>query len=51
MRTDSEGRVTFAADKPGMWLIKAAHMVPAPPEVNAEWKSFRAALTFAIIRQ
>jgi hypothetical protein len=29
-----------------MWLIKAVHMIPAPPGSNADWTSFWASLTF-----
>jgi uncharacterized GH25 family protein len=46
MRTDKEGRVQFKTTPGGMWLIKAVHMVNAPPGSNAEWESFWASLTF-----
>jgi uncharacterized GH25 family protein len=45
-RTDSDGRVKFLLPSGGMWLIKAVHMIPAPPGSNAEWASFWASLTF-----
>jgi len=49
-RTDAAGTVTFPASQAGMWLIKAVHMVPAPPGAEADWESFWASLTFEIIR-
>jgi len=45
-RTDADGRVRFKLRHDGMWLIKAVHMVPAPPDAHAEWASFWASLTF-----
>ena len=45
-RTDADGRVRFKLRHHGMWLIKAVHMVPAPPDAHAEWASFWASLTF-----
>jgi len=47
-RTDSKGRVTLKLDRPGFWLIKAVHMIPAPPDASADWESFWASLTFAL---
>src|SRR5712692_10354220 len=47
-RTDKNGRVRFKLRPGGMWLIKAAHMVPAPAGSNAEWSSFWASLTFEL---
>jgi uncharacterized GH25 family protein len=45
-RSDQNGRVTFAIDEPGPWLVKAVHMVPAAAGTNADWESFWASLTF-----
>jgi uncharacterized GH25 family protein len=45
-RTGKDGRVRFRLRPGGMWLVKAVHMVPAPPGTNAEWSSFWASLTF-----
>lgn len=45
-RTDNDGRVRFRLHAGGMWLVKAVHMVPAPPGADAEWMSFWASLTF-----
>ncbi len=45
-RTDSDGRVRFHVRPGGMWLIKAVHMLPAPPNSQAEWASYWASLTF-----
>ena len=43
-RTDAHGRVALAIADPGMWLIKAVHMVPAA--ADADWESIWASLTF-----
>jgi uncharacterized GH25 family protein len=47
-RTDAGGRVMLSLDLPGIWLVKAVHMVPAPEETGADWESFWASLTFEI---
>jgi uncharacterized GH25 family protein len=47
-RTDAGGRVMLSLDLPGVWLVKAVHMVPAPEETGADWESFWASLTFEI---
>jgi len=48
VRSDRDGRATFRIDEPGPWLIKAVHMVPAPPQSKADWESFWASLTFEV---
>lgn len=45
-RTGADGRVRLRLNRPGMWLIKAVHMVPAPGGSGADWESFWASLTF-----
>jgi uncharacterized GH25 family protein len=47
-RTDARGRVTLKLGRPGFWLVKAVHMIPAPPDAGADWESFWASLTFAL---
>lgn len=47
-RTDQDGRVRFRLPRSGMWLIKAVHMIPAPPALHADWESFWASLTFEV---
>lgn len=47
-RTDAEGRVRLRLPHTGVWLVKAVHMVPAPPDAKAEWESFWASLTFEL---
>jgi uncharacterized GH25 family protein len=47
-RTDAQGRVRLVLDRPGVWLVKAVHMIPAPPGAGADWESFWASLTFAL---
>jgi len=45
-RSDKDGRVRLRLTHPGMWMIKAVHMIPAAPEEKADWQSFWASLTF-----
>jgi uncharacterized GH25 family protein len=45
-RSDSKGRVKLRLDRPGVWLVKAVHMVPVARETGADWESFWASLTF-----
>src|SRR5262245_24666741 len=45
-RSDREGRVRFKLHPGGMWLVKAVHMVAAPPGSDADWQSYWASLTF-----
>lgn len=47
-RTDKEGRVSLKIAARGAWLVKAVHMVVAPPETGADWESIWASLTFEI---
>lgn len=47
-RSDKGGRVRLRLDRPGFWLVKAVHTVPAPKEAGADWESFWASLTFEV---
>jgi uncharacterized GH25 family protein len=47
-RTDSQGRARFRLPRAGAWLIKAVHIVPAPPDSGVEWASLWASLTFEL---
>lgn len=47
-RSDAKGRVKLRLDRPGVWLVKVVHMVPAPKETGADWESFWASLTFEV---
>lgn len=50
-RSDSNGRAELRLDRPGLWLIKAVHMVPAPEtpaDTGADWESLWASLTFEL---
>jgi len=49
-RTDAAGRVRLRLDHPGVWLVKAVHMIPAPAESGADWESFWASLTFETVK-
>ncbi len=46
VRSDARGRVALKLDRPGVWLVKAVHMIPAPKESGADWESFWASVTF-----
>lgn len=47
-RTDREGHVILKVAAPGVWLVKAVHMVAAPPETGVDWESIWTSLTFEI---
>jgi hypothetical protein len=47
-RSDPEGRAVFRLGRAGQWLVKAVHMVAAPPDVAADWESLWASVTFEI---
>lgn len=47
-RTNAAGRVAFDLAPAGAWLLKAVHMVPAPPSSGADWESLWASLTFEL---
>jgi len=46
IRADSAGSARVSLPRPGMWLIKAVHMIAAPPGAGAAWESLWASLTF-----
>lgn len=46
VRSDAAGRADLHLDRPGLWLVKAVHMVPAPAGSAADWESLWASLTF-----
>ena len=46
-RSDGGGRAVFTLG-PGIWLVKAVHMIPAPSESGADWESLWASVTFQI---
>jgi uncharacterized GH25 family protein len=48
-RTDAAGRARLRLDRPGVWLVKAVHMIPAPPATGADWESFWASFTFETV--
>lgn len=48
-RTDRNGRVQFSLRSRGIWLVKAVHMIEAPPGTDAEWASYWASLTFGAV--
>ncbi|MCR4332364.1 MAG: DUF4198 domain-containing protein, partial [Sulfuricaulis sp.] len=45
-RTDRDGRVVFNIQRPGIWLVTAVHMIPAPRGSDAQWESIWASLSF-----
>jgi uncharacterized GH25 family protein len=47
-RSDAKGRVALKIDRPGIWLVKSVHMIPAPRESGADWESIWASLTFEV---
>jgi uncharacterized GH25 family protein len=49
-RSDGQGRVRLPLDVAGDWMIKAVHIVPAPPGARGQWESLWASLTFELPR-
>jgi uncharacterized GH25 family protein len=47
-RSDRQGRAALRLDRPGPWLIKAVHMIPAPAGSGADWESLWASITFEL---
>ncbi|CAN5874423.1 DUF4198 domain-containing protein [soil metagenome] len=47
-RSGKDGRVSLMLKDPGMWLVKAVHMVPSPAGADVQWSSFWASLTFEL---
>ena len=47
-RSDRHGKAALRLDRPGLWLVKAVHMVPAPKGSGADWESLWASLTFEL---
>ncbi|HYG61160.1 MAG TPA: DUF4198 domain-containing protein [Thermoanaerobaculia bacterium] len=45
-RSDAQGRVRLRLGQPGVWLVKAVHMIPAAAGADADWESQWASLTF-----
>jgi uncharacterized GH25 family protein len=45
-RSGKDGRVRLRLPEAGFWLVKAVHMVPAPPDTGVDWESLWASLTF-----
>ncbi len=39
-RSGADGRVSLRLSRQGTWLIKAVHMIPAPPMSGFVWESF-----------
>jgi len=47
-RSDAKGRVALKINRPGIWLVKSVHMIPASRESGADWESLWASLTFEV---
>ena len=47
-RSGKDGRVTLTLSDPGVWLIKAVHMIAAPSGSESDWASYWASLTFEL---
>ncbi len=47
-RTDENGRVASVLPTGGLWMVKTVHMVRAPRDLDADWESLWASLTFEL---
>jgi uncharacterized GH25 family protein len=43
-----DGRAMFNLQRHGLWLVKAVHMIPADTQVQEDWRSYWASLTFEL---
>src|SRR5688572_13630066 len=48
VRSDADGRASFALPRAGFWHVKAVHMVEGPKESRLDWESYWASLKFAV---
>jgi len=48
LRTGRDGHVRLPLAAGGAWLVKAVHMIAAPKDTGADWRSFWASLTFEL---
>lgn len=46
LTTDAEGTVRFPADRPGLWSVRALHIVPADAGSGADWDVHWATYSF-----
>jgi uncharacterized GH25 family protein len=47
-RTDTQGRAVLRLSAPGVWLVKAVHMVRLENHPKADWESYWASLLFEL---
>jgi uncharacterized GH25 family protein len=48
VRTDARGRARLMLPAPGMWLVKAVHMIRLENHSQADWESYWATLLFQV---
>ncbi len=48
VRTDKQGRASLLLSAPGLWLVKAVHMVRLEKHPKADWESYWASLLFEL---
>lgn len=48
VRSDKSGRASLVLARPGVWMVKAVHIRPAPAASGADWESLWASLTFEV---
>lgn len=46
--SDAQGRVQLLLKRPGVWMVKALHTIPAEEEQEADWISYWASTTFEL---
>lgn len=47
-RTDENGQASFTIPATGTYMAASVHMIEAPADLNADWQSFWASLTFGV---
>jgi len=48
LETDDQGRVRFAPDAPGPWMLTTLHMVRTDDRDDVDWKSYWGSITFSL---
>jgi uncharacterized GH25 family protein len=48
VQTDADGIARIPIDKPGLWLVRANHMLPLQDDPKADWESYWTNFTFYV---
>ena len=51
VETNNEGIVRMPIDQPGLWMIRANHMIPLNGDPKADWQSYWTNISFYVLAQ